>query len=164
MFMWWIAPVPKILPFISFGLCPCIKRLKMTAFVKEYHATLIYNARTVPPLVTFKQEEDRPSLSQFLRSKAWEWFDTALLVAKGKQVSWLHYTHHASTAVLTSMNMVSKNNLELRLSSDFNRIFCFLRDRFDSMAEHYLWPFGPLREGIFVGRRVLPVLTRLIFA
>ena len=41
------------------------------------------------------------------RSKAWEWFDTALLVAKGKPVSWLQYSHHASTGFLTSLNMVS---------------------------------------------------------
>lgn len=40
------------------------------------------------------------------RSKAWEWFDTALLVAKGKPVSWLQYTHHGSTAILTALNMV----------------------------------------------------------
>ncbi|CAN0325774.1 unnamed protein product, partial [Hapterophycus canaliculatus] len=39
-------------------------------------------------------------------SKYWEWFDTALLVAKGKPVSWLQYTHHASTAILTALNMV----------------------------------------------------------
>lgn len=43
------------------------------------------------------------------RSKAWEWFDTALLVAKGKPVSWLQYTHHASTAILTALNMVRQD-------------------------------------------------------
>eukprot|EP00611_Tribonema_gayanum_P015988 TRINITY_DN2791_c0_g1_i2.p1 TRINITY_DN2791_c0_g1~~TRINITY_DN2791_c0_g1_i2.p1 ORF type:complete len:386 (+),score=81.57 TRINITY_DN2791_c0_g1_i2:122-1279(+) len=41
----------------------------------------------------------------FFWSKFWEWGDTALLVAKGKSVTWLHYTHHASTAVLTMLNM-----------------------------------------------------------
>eukprot|EP00903_Cladosiphon_okamuranus_P015190 g14043.t1 len=46
----------------------------------------------------------------FFWSKAWEWFDTALLVAKGKPVSWLQYTHHASTAILTALNMVPMRN------------------------------------------------------
>ncbi|CAN0454593.1 unnamed protein product, partial [Ascophyllum nodosum] len=39
-------------------------------------------------------------------SKAWEWVDTALLVSKGKSVSWLHFTHHASTTIGTALNMV----------------------------------------------------------
>ncbi|CAM9170916.1 unnamed protein product [Scytosiphon promiscuus] len=46
----------------------------------------------------------------FFWSKYWEWFDTALLVAKGKPVSWLQYTHHASTAILTALNMVPTRN------------------------------------------------------
>ncbi|CAN0092065.1 unnamed protein product [Ectocarpus sp. 6 AP-2014] len=46
----------------------------------------------------------------FFWSKAWEWVDTAILVAKGKPVSWLQYTHHASTAILTALNMVPTRN------------------------------------------------------
>ncbi|CAM9226846.1 unnamed protein product [Laminaria digitata] len=46
----------------------------------------------------------------FFWSKMWEWFDTALLVAKGKPVTWLQYTHHASTGFLTSLNMVPTPN------------------------------------------------------
>ncbi|CAM9814472.1 unnamed protein product [Chrysoparadoxa australica] len=42
----------------------------------------------------------------FFWSKLWEWIDSALLLAKGKKLSWLHYTHHASTAILTGINML----------------------------------------------------------
>ncbi|CAM9376440.1 unnamed protein product [Phaeothamnion confervicola] len=46
----------------------------------------------------------------FFWSKIWEWGDTALLVAKGKSITWLHYTHHASTCFLTGLNMTPVYN------------------------------------------------------
>lgn len=55
-------------------------------------------------------EEDRlfeVTALAFFWSKFWEWGDSALLLAKGKGLSWLHYTHHASTAFLTALNVVT---------------------------------------------------------
>lgn len=41
----------------------------------------------------------------FYVSKYWEWLDTAFLIIGGKEVSWLQYTHHMSTAILVYVNI-----------------------------------------------------------
>ena len=41
----------------------------------------------------------------FYFSKYWEWLDTAFLILSAKDVSWLQYTHHMSTAFLTYINI-----------------------------------------------------------
>lgn len=45
------------------------------------------------------------SVELFLWSKYWEWLDTLFLHLSGKPISWLQYTHHMSTAILTHLNI-----------------------------------------------------------
>ncbi|CAM9435900.1 unnamed protein product [Ectocarpus sp. 12 AP-2014] len=77
----------------------------------------------------------------FFWSKAWEWVDTAILVAKGKPVSWLQYTHHASTAILTALNMVPTRNAMWS-------VVCALNSFVHAwMYAYYAFPrFSPLRR------------------
>lgn len=41
----------------------------------------------------------------FYWSKYWEWLDTAFLILSDREISWLQYTHHMSTALLTYVNI-----------------------------------------------------------
>lgn len=42
----------------------------------------------------------------FYLSKYWEWIDTTFLIIANKEVSWLQYTHHMSTAIMVYVNIV----------------------------------------------------------
>lgn len=44
------------------------------------------------------------SVQVFLYSKYWEWIDTLFLRLSGRDISWLQYTHHMSTAILVYAN------------------------------------------------------------
>jgi hypothetical protein len=41
-------------------------------------------------------------------SKFYEWFDSSLLLAQGKELSSLHYNHHASTATVVAAHFVGR--------------------------------------------------------
>ena len=43
----------------------------------------------------------------FFCLKIIEWYDTLVLVVRGKPVSWLHYLHHMTTAIITGLNQDS---------------------------------------------------------
>ena len=41
-------------------------------------------------------------------SKFWEWFDSALLLAQGKELGSLHYNHHATTATVVASHFIGR--------------------------------------------------------
>lgn len=65
----------------------------------------------------------------FYLSKYWEWLDTAFLIIAKKDISWLQYTHHMSTAILVYVNifpLVSSASLVACFTNTFVHIFMYL--------------------------------------
>ena len=65
----------------------------------------------------------------FYLSKYWEWLDTAFLIIGKKEISWLQYTHHMSTAILVYANifpLVSSASLVACFTNTFVHIFMYL--------------------------------------
>jgi len=48
-------------------------------------------------------------VNMWYASKFYEWVDSALLLAQGKQLSSLHYNHHASTATVVAAHLVGRS-------------------------------------------------------
>jgi hypothetical protein len=76
----------------------------------------------------------------FYLSKYWEWLDTAFLIIGGKEISWLQYTHHMSTAILVYVNIspfVSSASLLACFTNTFVHVF---------MYYYYAFPRGFMRR------------------
>ena len=81
----------------------------------------------------------------FLYSKYIEYLDTLFLVLSGKSISWLQYTHHASTAILVYNNM---NTTIIPQVSLFIMMNCFVHI---PMYWYFAYPRGllyPVRQFI----------------
>ena len=76
----------------------------------------------------------------FYLSKYWEWIDTAFLITAGKEVSWLQYTHHMSTAILVYANIspiISSASLLACFTNTFVHVFMYF---------YYAFPHGFMRR------------------
>lgn len=65
----------------------------------------------------------------FYLSKYWEWLDTAFLIIAKKEITWLQYTHHMSTAILVYCNIspiLSSASLIACFTNTFVHIFMYL--------------------------------------
>jgi hypothetical protein len=65
----------------------------------------------------------------FYLSKYWEWGDTAFLISSRKEITWLQYTHHMSTAVLVFANIypiLSAASLLACFTNTFVHVFMYL--------------------------------------
>lgn len=76
----------------------------------------------------------------FYWSKYWEWIDTAFLITSGKEISWLQYTHHMSTAILVYANIspiISSASLLACFTNTFVHVFMYF---------YYAFPHGFMRK------------------
>lgn len=76
----------------------------------------------------------------FYWSKYWEWVDTAFLITGGKEISWLQYTHHMSTAILVFANIspiISSASLLACFTNTFVHVFMYF---------YYAFPHGFMRR------------------
>jgi len=76
----------------------------------------------------------------FYLSKYWEWVDTAFLITARKDVSWLQYTHHMSTAILVFANLtpvISSASLLACFTNTFVHVFMYF---------YFAFPHGFLKK------------------
>jgi len=76
----------------------------------------------------------------FYLSKYWEWLDTAFLVIGRKEISWLQYTHHMSTAILVHANVypiISGASLLACFTNTLVHVFMYLYFAFPSRFRAY---------------------------
>jgi hypothetical protein len=76
----------------------------------------------------------------FYLSKYWEWIDTAFLITGGKEISWLQYTHHMSTAILVYANtspVISSASLLACFTNTFVHVFMYF---------YYAFPHGFMKK------------------
>lgn len=76
----------------------------------------------------------------FYLSKYWEWVDTAFLITARKDVSWLQYTHHMSTAILVFANLspvISSASLLACFTNTFVHVFMYF---------YFAFPHGILKK------------------
>ena len=80
------------------------------------------------------------TMTAFLYSKYWEWFDTLFLCLGGRSISALQYTHHMSTALLVAVNMSDIFNPSFFIFGGLN---CFVHI---PMYWYFAYPKGMLRS------------------
>jgi hypothetical protein len=76
----------------------------------------------------------------FYLSKYWEWLDTAFLVIGKKEISWLQYTHHMSTAILVYANVypiISSASLLACFTNTLVHVFMYIYFAFPSRFRPY---------------------------
>ena len=76
----------------------------------------------------------------FYLTKYWEWVDTAFIITAGKEISWLQYTHHMSTAILVYANIapvISSASLLACFTNTFVHVFMYF---------YYAFPHGFMRK------------------
>lgn len=89
----------------------------------------------------FKDEKTAMLVGRyFYLSKYWEWVDTAFLITAKKEVSWLQYTHHMSTAILVFANIspvISSASLLACFTNTFVHVFMYLYYAFPHALRKY---------------------------
>lgn len=76
----------------------------------------------------------------FYLSKYWEWIDTAFLITAKKEITWLQYTHHMSTAILVFANIspvISSASLLACFTNTFVHVFMYFYFAFPQGLRKY---------------------------
>ena len=84
--------------FSAYILCMTVASLAASGRLRSYEALVCRTPRS-----------DLEGLwGAWYWSKCIEWIDTAILIASGRKVSWLHYNHHLTTAAMVALQSVGR--------------------------------------------------------